>query len=100
MTQDELGEEYVKEKKQLQKQIEIHQEQIEQIKTTSQFELIEYKNQLDIKSNQYQQLQNEFQQYKLIFNAKSDNLSELNEQVKYLKNNSDHLFQYLVTQTT
>jgi chromosome segregation ATPase len=100
MTQDELGEEYVKEKKQLQKQIEIHQEQIEQIKTTSQFELIEYKNQLDIKSNQYQQLQNEFQQYKLIFNAKSDNLSELNEQVKYLQNNSDYLFQYLVTQTT
>ena len=82
MSQEELGQEYVKEKQQLEKQLEIYQQQIEQIQTKSQLELVEYKNQLDVKSTQYKQLQNEFEQYKLVFNTNSDNVTEINEQVE------------------
>jgi hypothetical protein len=82
MSQEELGQEYIKEKQQLEKQLEIYQQQIEQIQTKSQLELVEYKNQLDLKSTQYKQLQNEFEQYKLVFNTNSDNVTEINEQVE------------------
>ena len=30
----------------------------------------------------YKQLQNEFEQYKLVFNTNSDNVTEINEQVE------------------
>jgi hypothetical protein len=82
MTQNELGQEYSKEKSQLEKQIKILEDQIEQIKTKSHLELIEQKNQFDIKSNEYKQLENEFEQYKLNFKTNTNNLTELNQQVK------------------
>ncbi|CAF4425317.1 unnamed protein product, partial [Rotaria sp. Silwood2] len=80
MTQNELGEEYLKEKNQLEKQIKLFQDQIEQINIKSQLELNEQKNQLDIKINEYRQLQNEFEQYKLNFNANSSDMTEINQQ--------------------
>lgn len=83
MTQNELGEEFLKEKFQLEKQIEYLQNQIEQIKIKSQLELTEQKNIFDIKSNEYKQLQNQFEQYQLKFNANSNDLNGLNEQVEY-----------------
>jgi len=82
MTQNELGQEYSKEKLQLEKQIKILEDQIEQIKSKSHLELIEQKNQFDIKSNEYKQLENELEQYKLNFKTNTNNLTELNQQVK------------------
>jgi hypothetical protein len=82
MTQNELGQEYSKEKIQLEKQIKILEDQIEQIKSKSHLELIEQKNQFDIKSNEYKQLENELEQYKLNFKTNTNNLTELNQQVK------------------
>jgi predicted nucleic acid-binding Zn-ribbon protein len=87
MTQNELGEEFLKEKKQFEKQIQLFQEELEQIKTKYHLELIEQKTQFDIKSNEYKQLHNEFEQYKLNFNTNSNNMTELNEQVKEICNN-------------
>ncbi|CAF1147212.1 unnamed protein product, partial [Rotaria sordida] len=54
---------------------------IEQINIKSQLELIEQRNQLDIKINEYKQLQNEFEQYKLNFNTNSNDMTDLNQQL-------------------
>lgn len=81
MTQDELGQEYLKQKVQLEKQIQLFQDQIEQMKVKSELELNEQKDALESKINEYKQLENEFEQYKLVFNANSNDLSELNQQV-------------------
>lgn len=96
MTQNEMDEEYLKEKKQLEKQIEFYQEEIQQIKYQFQLELNEQKNLFDMKSNDYQQLQNNFQEYKLNFNANSNSLTDINEQVDYLKaNNRKRIFYFI-----
>jgi hypothetical protein len=100
MTQNELGEEFLKEKTQLEKQIEYLQNQLEQIQVESQLELTEQKNLLDIKSNEYKQLQNQFEQYQLNFNVNSNTTNELNEQVEYSRKKNFDLFDYLVNQTT
>ncbi|CAF3242252.1 unnamed protein product [Rotaria sp. Silwood2] len=91
MTQNELGEEYVKEKNQLEKQIKLFQDEIEQINIKSQLELNEQKNQLDIKINEYRQLQNEFEQYKLNFNANSSDMTEINQQLIKQRNEYEEL---------
>ncbi|CAF1184756.1 unnamed protein product [Rotaria sordida] len=91
MTQNELGQEYLKEKNQLEKQIKIFQEQIEQINIKSQLESIEQKNQLDIKINEYKQLQNEFEQYKLNFNSNSNDMTDLNQQLIKQRNEYEEL---------
>jgi hypothetical protein len=85
ITQNELGEEFYREKKQLENQIELLKDQIKQIKSQNQLELIEQKTQFDIKSNEYKELQNQFEQYKLNFNTNSNNLTDLNEQVEKIK---------------
>ena len=87
MTQNELGQQYLKEKDHLEKQIKIFQDEIEQIKTKSQLELMEQKNQLTMKLNEYEQLQNEFEQYRVNFNANSNDITELNQQVKEKQKN-------------
>jgi chromosome segregation ATPase len=90
MTKNELGEEFLQEKKFLEKQIEILQEQIEQIKSQSQFELNEQTYLFETKSNEYQQLQKEFEQYKFNVNTNSNNnMTELNEQVGNPEDNKD-----------
>ncbi|CAF1625285.1 unnamed protein product, partial [Rotaria sp. Silwood1] len=91
MTQDELGQEYFKEKHQLEKQIKLFQDQIEQINIKSQLELSEQKNQLDIKINEYKQLYDEFEQYKLNFNANSSDMTELNQQLIKQRNEYEEL---------
>jgi predicted nucleic acid-binding Zn-ribbon protein len=90
MTKNELGEEFLQEKKFLEKQIEILQEQIEQIKSQSQFELNGQTYLFETKSNEYQQLQKEFEQYKFNVNTNSNNnMTELNEQVGNTEDNKD-----------
>jgi hypothetical protein len=90
MTKNELGEEFLQEKKFLEKQIEILQEQIEQIKSQSQFELNGQTYLFETKSNEYQQLQKEFEQYKFNVNTNSNNnMTELNEQVGNPEDNKD-----------
>ena len=78
MTQDELGEEFLREKIQLEKRIEDLENHIEQIQVQSQLELTEQKNLFEIKSNEYKQLQYQFEQYQLNFNANSNDVSEVN----------------------
>ena len=82
MTQNELGEEYFKEKQQLEKQIDNLQNQIEQITVKSQLEITEQKNLCEMKFNEYKQLQEKFEEYKLYSNANSNNMTELNERVR------------------
>ncbi|CAF5091814.1 unnamed protein product, partial [Rotaria magnacalcarata] len=91
MTQAELGQEYQKEKTHLEKQIQMLQDQMEQIKLKSQLEFDEQKNQFDVKNNEYQKLQSDFEQYKLIFNANSNDMSELNQQLMKQRNEYDEL---------
>ena len=81
INQHELGEEFLQEKQRLEEQIQSLRNQIEQIETRSQLALEEQENLLDKKANEYQQLHDDFEQYKSIFNTKSSNLNELNEQV-------------------
>lgn len=85
MTQNELGEEYIREKRQYEQQIEFYQNEIQQIKQQYQLELNEQKILFERKSNDYQQLQNDYQEYQLNFNTNSNNVTEVNEQVSYQK---------------
>jgi chromosome segregation ATPase len=85
MTQDELGQEYLKEKQQLEKRIKMFEDEIEQIRAKSQLELEVQKAQLETKTNEYQQLQKEFDQYKSSFKMTSNSLSEVHEQVRRRK---------------
>ncbi|CAF1236405.1 unnamed protein product [Adineta steineri] len=88
MTKEELGQEYLKEKKQLEKQIKLFEDEIEQMKNKFQLDLLEQKNQYDMKSTEYKQLQDEFEQYKYSFKINSNNLTEYNEQL--IKQNNEY----------
>ena len=76
-----LEEQYHRDKQQLEKQTRMLEEQIERVQEKSQAESLELNNQLDAQRSQYQQLHDDYEQYKSIFNAKSDHVTEMNEQV-------------------
>ena len=76
-----LEEQYRRETQQLEKQTRMLEEHIERVQEKSQVEALELKNQLDAQRSQYQQLHDDYEQYKSIFNAKSDHVTEMNEQV-------------------
>lgn len=82
LTQDELGQEYLKEKQQLEKRVRMLEDQLEQLRSKSQLELNEEKTRLEMKSDEYRQLQQEFDRYKSNFKATSSDLSDLHEQVR------------------
>ena len=81
LTQNELGQEYMKEKQQLEKRIQMFEDQIEQIQSKFQLEFTEQKRQLETKMNDYTKLQREFDEYKLHYKTNSSNLTEIHEQV-------------------
>jgi chromosome segregation ATPase len=95
MTQHELGEEFLQEKTQLEKRIEDLENHIEQIQVQSQLELTEQKNLFEIKSNEYKQLQYQFEQYQLNFNANSNDIGELNEVLTKQRDDYEQLKQKL-----
>lgn len=82
LNQNQLGEEFLREKQRWEEEIQSYQNQIEQIVTKSRLEGQEQQKLFEDQSDQYQQLQEEYKQYKSMFNTKSDNLDELNEQVE------------------
>ncbi|UJR27264.1 hypothetical protein I4U23_008559 [Adineta vaga] len=95
MTQNELGQEYLKEKQQLEKRIQSFENQIEQIQSKFQLEFTEQKHQLEVKSNEYTQLQKDFEQYKSKYQVTSTNLSEFQEQLIKQKDEYENLKQKL-----
>lgn len=82
MTQEELGHEYLHERKRFEEQIQQLEERIESIRSQSDLALDEEKKRLEEKTDQLERLRNEFERYKLTFNANSDQVTALNEQVR------------------
>mgnify|MGYP001064342951 CR=1 FL=1 len=96
-TEQELNDDY-------QRKIQDLQNQIEQMQTKFQLEIDEERNLRVLKTNEYQQLKEQFEQYKLNYNAKSNDFSELNEQVEKTKHINEYknnfFFVNSVNQTT
>ena len=82
MTQEELGQEYLNERKRFEEQIQQLEERIEAMQSQADLLLAEERKRLEEKNDQLDRLRNEFERYKLTFNANSDQVTAINEQVR------------------